>query len=312
MAWRNLFARATNDRPHGQIWCLTAMKSILVLVGGSDSDELVFETARAAALPFAAHLNFLHIHVGAGQAAVNSPHTEFASGPSLSNALQELEAQAKERSTKAEEHVRAFCARCGISLCDTPVPSDQVTASWQEETNDAMQRVIFHARHNDLAVVGRAKRPNGLPSDFLARLLLDCGRPVLIAGPVLPRTLTGTVMVCWRETADAARAVAAAMPLLRKAKRAILASVAQSDSNIVDAMAGIARQLAWGGIPVESQLIEPDGRSPQEQISAAAKIADADLVVMGAYGHSRRREVLFGGFTQSFIDSADRPVLMMH
>ena len=72
------------------------MKSILVLVGGADSDDLVFETARAAAVPFAGHLNFLHIYVEAGQAALNSPHTEFASGPSLSNALQELEARWKE------------------------------------------------------------------------------------------------------------------------------------------------------------------------------------------------------------------------
>jgi nucleotide-binding universal stress UspA family protein len=288
------------------------MKSILVLVGGADSDERVFETARAAALPFAAHLNFLHIYVGAGQAAVNSPHTEFASGPSLSHALRQLEAQAKERSTKAEEHVRAFCARSGIASCDTPAPSDQVTASWQEETNDAMQRVIFHARHNDLAVVGRAKRPNGLPSDFLERLLLGCGRPILIAGERPPQTLTGTVMVCWRETPDAARAVAAALPLLQKAKRAIFASVAENDSINPDAMADIVRQFSWSGVAVEMRLIAPDGRAPQELLTAEAEASGVDLVVMGAYGHSRMRELLFGGFTQSFVNGAARPVLMMH
>jgi nucleotide-binding universal stress UspA family protein len=288
------------------------MKTILVLVGGADSDELVFETAHAAALPFAAHLNFLHIHVGAGQAAVHSPHTEFAAGPSLSNALQELDAQAKDRSKKAAEHVRTFCARSDIAICDTPAPSDRVTASWHEERNDALERVIFHARHKELVVLARAKRPNGLPADFLQRLLLDCGRPVLIAGPTPPRTLPGTVMVCWRESADAARAVAAAMPLLQKAKRAIFASVAPSDSEIVDVMADITRQLAWSGIPVEDKLISPHGGTPQELIAAAAQTTGADLVVMGAYGHSRLRELLFGGFTQSFIDRADRPVLLMH
>ena len=288
------------------------MKTILVLVGGADSDELVFETARAAALPLAAHLNFLHIYVGAGQAAVNSPHTEFAAGPGLSNALEQLAAQAQARSTKAEEHVRAFCARTGIVISDTPTPSDLVTASWQEEKNDALERVIYHARHNDLIVVARAKRSNGLPSDFLERLLLDCGRPVLIAGPASPQAFPGTVMVCWRETADAARAVAATMPLLQKAKRTIFASVAPTDSNIVDAMADITRQLAWSGIPVEHKLMTPYGGTPQELISAAAETAGADLVVMGAYGHSHMREVLFGGFTQSFLERADRPVLKMH
>jgi len=288
------------------------MKSILALVGGADSDDLIFETARAAAVPFAGHLNFLHIHIGAGQAAVNSPHADFASGPGLSSALQQLEAQATARSAKAKEHVRAFCARSGIAICDTPAASDHVTASWQEETNDALQRAIFHARHSDLVVLGRSRRPNGLPPDFIARLLLDGGRPVLIAGAAPPRSLIGTVMVCWRETADAARAAAAAMPLLRRAERTIFASVAADDTPIAAAMADIAQQLAWGGIKVETMVIAPDGGTPQALISAAAKSAGADLIVMGAYGHSRMREVLFGGFTQSFIEGADCPVLMMH
>ena len=118
--------------------------------------------------------------------------------------------------------------------------------------------------------------------------------------------------MCWRETADAARAVAAAMPLLQKAKRVVFASVAGNDGIAPDAIADIARQFSWRGVPVETRLIAPDGRVPQELLSALASEVKADLVVMGAYGHSRMREVLFGGFTQSFIQHADRPVLMMH
>jgi hypothetical protein len=56
-----------------------------------------------------------------------------------------------------------------------------MTASWRIDEDDAVHRILFHARHNDLVIVGRAKKPNGLPPDFTEQLLVGCGRPVLIA-----------------------------------------------------------------------------------------------------------------------------------
>jgi nucleotide-binding universal stress UspA family protein len=187
-----------------------------------------------------------------------------------------------------------------------------VTASWRVEENDALRRILFHARHNDLTVVGRARKPNGLPPDFVELLLVNCGRPVLIASSTPPRTLTGTIMVCWKETADAARAVAAAMPFLIKAKRAVFTSVVEGKGEVTDATKEIIHQIAWNGVAAEANVIAANGRSPQELLSAAAETCGADLIVMGAYGHSRMREMLFGGCTQTFIKQADRPVLMMH
>ena len=164
------------------------MKSVLVPIGGSDTDASLFETALAAARPFSSHLNFLHIHVGPGQAAANTPHAEFAMGPALSNALRDFEAQAKARSAAAAQHFRDFCLRSSVEICDVPASAKGVTASWQAEGGHALRRIMFHARHNDLVVVGRAKTANGLPADFLEELLLGCGRPVLIASSAPART----------------------------------------------------------------------------------------------------------------------------
>jgi nucleotide-binding universal stress UspA family protein len=97
-----------------------------------------------------------------------------------------------------------------------------------------------------------------------------------------------------------------------KAKRTLVASVVEREGDITDGIRDITRQLAWSGIPAEAKLINPSGRAPQELLADAAKACGADLVVMGAYGHSRLREVLFGGCTQAFIRDADRPVLLMH
>ena len=77
------------------------MKTILVPVGGSDTDEVVFETALTVARPLAAHLEFLHIRVGAGGAALHTPHVAFARGAALRNALDDLAQQGESRAATA-------------------------------------------------------------------------------------------------------------------------------------------------------------------------------------------------------------------
>jgi nucleotide-binding universal stress UspA family protein len=175
------------------------MKSILVPVGGSDTDELVFATALATAQPFSAHLRFVHIYVNPGQAAINTPHVEFASGAALVDALGQLKNKADDRSATAARHAQEFCTRAAVDIVDAPRVSHAVTASWREEREDARQRLVFHARHSDLVVMGRANRPNGLPPDLVEHLLMECGRPILLASLNPAPNLVGTVMVCWRE-----------------------------------------------------------------------------------------------------------------
>jgi hypothetical protein len=91
------------------------MTSILVPIGGAESDEVVFETALAAARPLQAHLQFLHVRIGAGAAARNTPHVAFVGGAALRDALDELESQSATRSAAAARHVREFCARANVS-----------------------------------------------------------------------------------------------------------------------------------------------------------------------------------------------------
>ncbi len=288
------------------------MKFFLVPIGGSQSDDAVLQTALAAARPFAAHLRFLHVRIGVGEAARNVPHVGFASGTALRSALRDLEDESRIRTEASAQHIQAFCTRSQIELCDIPGSRQAVTASCREEYGGALERVLFHARHSDLIVVGRSGKPNGLLADFLERLLLECGRPVLIASTSAPRTLTGIAMVFWRESADAARAVTAAMPLLARAKRVIFAAVAEQSEHVAANMAAVVGQFAWHGVPAEVQIIAPNGRPVQDLLATAARNAQADLIVSGAYGHSRMREVVFGGCTQSLIRHADRPVLLIH
>jgi hypothetical protein len=164
--------------------------------GGGDSDQGIFETALAAAMPLAAHLDFYHVRVAPGEAAANTPHADFAMGTGLCKTLAQLRAEAETRAAAARDHVEAFCSRNRIPMLDAPRAREEVSASWCEEAGESMPLPMRRARHSDLVIVGRQRHPDHLPHDLLERLLLETGRPTLIAPPRASRTLTGTTMVC--------------------------------------------------------------------------------------------------------------------
>ncbi len=288
-----------------------AMKTILVLAGGSETDASVFETAFAAAAPLAAHLAFFHARISPGEAAAHTPHVDFMQGAGLHDALHQLGARAQARSAAAQRHFRAFCGKHDIDVRNTPARDPGVSASWHEELGDAIERMMLRARHNDLVIAGRPSGADGLPRDLIERLLFGCGRPLLLAPPRAPRRLTGAALVGWKETAGAARALTAALPLLAKSKRVVIANIEEGAQSLPHA-ADVVRHLAWHGIAAEAKRIPPDGRPVSLQLESAAADCGADLLVMGAYGRGPMRELIFGGCTQHVLAGARLPVFLMH
>jgi len=149
-----------------------------------------------------------------------------------------------------------------------------------------------------------------LAPDTLEHLVRNCGRPILVASTAAPRTLTDTVMVCWKDARSSAAAVTAAAPLLAKARRVVFVSVAKRDEGRTDALGAIARQVA--GTAAEVRILPARRRGIPGALSDAAGECGADLVVMGAYGRSRMREMIFGSCTEALLDRSDRPILLMH
>jgi len=286
--------------------------TILVPVGGGESDQVVFETAFAVATAVNAHLDFMHVRIGAPEAALHTPHIGFAMGGALANALKDLAWRSGDRAEAGLQNVRAFCAAHGIVMGDKPCASSVVTARWREEDGNALKRLLTASRHNDLAVMARAVKPDGLPAKRLEKLLLESGRPIIIVPPDRPMRKLGTTVVCWRETSDAARAVSAAMPLLVKAQRVIVVSVTEDGIARAAAADDVVHQLAWHGVKADFRLLPRDGRATSEVLFRVAREEKADLMIMGAYGHSRMREALFGGCTQTAIEAADIAVFLMH
>jgi nucleotide-binding universal stress UspA family protein len=288
------------------------MKKILVAASGGAIDSVVFATALAAARPLGAHLEFFHLRVDLGEAARNTPHVAFARGAGLRHALQELQVEDATRSVAAHHAFVTFCAQSNIPVVAAPGEQRVVTACLHEESGEAAEQLAWRARHSDMVVLARHTRPDGLPPDFIDRVLLRSGHPVLIAPAKPPLTLTGTIMVCWKETPEAARALAAALPLLAQGRHVVISHVNElphpPDSGIDD----VVRHLAWHGIEAGVRRLDRGADSTGERLAAAARECAADLVVLGAYGHSRTRELFLGGCTQHFLEDAGCAVLLMH
>jgi len=289
------------------------MRTILVPARGSETDESIFETALAAAKPLAARLDFYHVKMGIGEAAVSAPYVGFAMGAGLTHALDELRLHEQTRSVDAHDRVVKFCRRHGVPLLDRPPALPQLSASFCEQAGEVMGLIMARARHSDSVVLGRPGRDDHWREDLLERLLLESGRPVLVAPSRGVRTLVGTIMVCWKECREAAHAVTAAMPLLRRADRVLIVGVSENgDNGALPAVNGLAAQMRWQGIDAEPRSMAADGRAVASVLSAAAQDCGADLIVMGGYSRGRIREMIFGGCTDAFLRSADRAILLVH
>jgi nucleotide-binding universal stress UspA family protein len=145
---------------------------------------------------------------------------------------------------------------------------------------------------------------------------MGSGRPVLIAPPAVLKTLGQHVAVAWKDTAEAARALAVAMPFLAKASGVTLFEVEEKTQMRAPhpgaSLERITAALAWHGIKATGKLVMPKEAGGPDTLLRSAWAAGADLIVMGGYGHGRLREMVLGGFTRHMIRHSDLPVLMLH
>jgi len=284
---------------------------ILVPCTGAKTDESVFGTALMVARLLPAHLEFLHVRVDVQETLTAMASADTGGGIGYGEILETLEQEVTNRQKSAETAFHDFCARERI-----PVTADPTTtlpsAEWRIETGDEPTWLATHGRAADLLVVGREREGEPVAMDILEAALIATGRPVLITPPQARRELSGTVAIAWKDTPEAARAVAAAQPFLRMADRVIIFTVIEDGRNDEQSCERLRHALSWRNGQVSVQCLRHGQHPPIDTLLAAVSAAKADLLIMGGYGHSRVREVIFGGFTRRILSHADMPVLMAH
>jgi len=223
-----------------------------------------------------------------------------------------------------DEHCKVYRERNAImkSTFEAATEGRTLVGEWREDEADAYgvaARVLEYARACDL-VVASQRDANWPWAEFLDvpdRLAIESGRPVLILphSGVAPERVGERVLVAWNGRREAARAVYDALPILRYAKDVKVIWINPQLENEVARdipAADICAALARHSVPCEAtQHVKPRG-NVGDMLLASAKEMNADLLVMGCYGHTRLREFVFGGASRQVLERMSLPVLMSH
>jgi nucleotide-binding universal stress UspA family protein len=288
------------------------IKTVLVPAPGDGTDIGCFAAALNVARTFAAHIDVLHVRGDPIQLAV-SMMSEPGGGVLIEGVVAQLEQDAAQHETATRKVFDDFCAREKLQLFDAPPADGSATASaqWDVVTGNDVLTIATFGRTADLIVVGRSIDRDPANRSRLEAALLETGRPLLIPGHGATSDIVGgTVAIAWKDTAQAARAVAAAMPLLARAKEIVVMTVAEREEP-EKGTDRLVRNLAWHGLRANKRIVHPTDQDAAETLLSAAA-EEAGLLVMGGYGHSRVREWIFGGFTQRVLQDAPLPVLLAH
>ncbi len=279
-----------------------ALKDILVQVDRTKASQARVEAALALADASDAHLTALCL--------LAEPYIPASVGVNLPAEL------LREQRSRAEEEARRILAAADEAAGRFARP---IELRHEIAAVDRMPAIFTrHVRHADLAIVGQPD-PEADAADqalLVEAAFMHSGRPALIIPYIGPRKMPPeTVMCCWDGSREAVRAINDAIPLLEKASRVFVVVVdAEKLGTRVGPIAGadMAAHLAHHGIEVEVKDLESGGLDVADVLLSQAADEAADLIVMGGYGHSRLREIVFGGVTQHILEHMTVPVLLSH
>ena len=281
-----------------------SIKCILVPIAAAPEDPATMRSALRIAEKFSAQIQVLFAHSLADD-------LKPVSGRGFdSSAIRQIVASAQEMSEKAETDVRRAFQELLGQMNDENAKGYAVTAILDVVEARPSDAVVERGGVFDLLIVAHpAGAESGTPREIAEAAMFHTGRPVMMVPHAEPKTIGDRILIGWNRSAQAGRAVANAMPFLRRAKDVFIYYV-ETGAKQGPSPGHLRHYLKLHGI--EAELVEqlPDGRPIGEMLLAEAQATGADLIVMGAYSKSRLRERVLGGVTQHIFSSADLPVLV--
>ena len=274
-----------------------AFKDLLVIVDNDPACPARVDVARRLAEAHEAHLTGLHI--------MPRPipiYTEIALPESIETMQRrDLEVAAAHAAALFEERTRG-----------TGAPTE-----WRVAEGNVLEAATVHARCVDLTILGQGRDLGQASADLAslpADLVLAVGRPILVVPQYGTFPTVGVhVLVAWNGSREATRAAHDALPLLRRARKVIVLSIDPEGTGAPRVPgADIALHLARHGVPAHTAVLPGADIAVGDLLLSYAADHDIDLIVMGAYGHTRLREVILGGATRHLLQTMTVPVFMSH
>lgn len=284
------------------------IRKILVPVRGDGKGDNVLAHAAALAHRHGAHIEIVHCRP--------RPEDLMPYGVAIPEFLRkQLIKQSYEVADQEEaglrEELRAMAEKLNLTVSQDGHEREP-TVSFVEEAGRQVDVIKRHGRLADVIAVAKPDRDRNLGKNTLKAALFNAGRPVLMCPPAetAPKTLGARVSLAWNGSAEAARAVAQCLHLLRGADSVHVLSNG-ADSGPGTTMEDLLAYLALQGIKASPVSFGGSGKIGRDLLKASHDVG-ADLMVMGAYGDSHERETVFGGNTQQIVDGAEFPVMLNH
>ena len=279
------------------------MKRLLVPLLGDAGDRPALDLAAAIAKRRGAHIDAMLF--------VRDPRDmiplvgEGFNASMIDSIVEAAEAQAADRDRAARATYSAWREDAGISEVEA---AGKPSASFSSVTGSLPSAVVRPSRTADLVVFARSKAEDGQERAGLVEVaMFDSGRPVLLAGSAGGADVGRRVVVGWNGSAEAARAIAMSMPLLAAADAVTVVVV--DDGDVTETPDDLVRTMSLWGIAATGRTVKVGSEGVAATLEAEASAAGADMILLGAYSHSRVREFVMGGVTDDAL--TDSTVAMM-
>ena len=285
-----------------------AIRKLLLPLTGTAAGEAALATALTIARRWNAHVTALHVRVDSRDVAPLAG--EGLSGAMIEEMMSATEKESNDRAHAVRSMFERFVARHDVVVQEAHLSSDQASASFAAVTGREEDIVAQQARLADLTVVPHPDAGEDVSSsDALHAVLFDSGRPVLISPQAAPARIGTRVCVAWNGTAESASSVLAALPWMQQAEGVAILS-ADGYQRRGPAAPELAAYLLLHDVRADIITFKSTSGSVGAGLLAAAANFGCDLLSMGAYSHSRLRQLILGGVTRHVLEHSTLPVMM--
>lgn len=284
--------------------------TILCPLSGAPENEPVLDKAYSVAKDLGSHLTVLHVEPEAKESV-----PLLGEGMSVSmveDMIRIAETEASSRAQRARAMYDASVARHSITETEKPSAGAGPTVSWRHEHGREDEVVARLGRLNDLIVVARPGDTDDVLTPMtLNAAIFDSGRPVLVVPPQGAGSSRKRIAISWNGSVQSARAVSSAIKLLEQAE-AVMVLTAESFRTSGARGPELSDYLEWHGIVPDTKVFQAPAGSVGARLLEECEVFGADLLVSGAYTHSRMRQLILGGVTRHVLGHATIPMLMAH
>jgi len=282
---------------------------ILAAASGDAEARAALETALRLGKRFGAHVEAVNVRRNPRDAVAFM--TEGMTGAVIEEIISTAEQDIDKRSHHSHQDFAELVAQLGVEVTSAPA-AGRASASFRVEDGREDEVVAERGRLSDLVVAARPSSAGDAKEEVIAEsVLMESGSGLLLVPPGKPSDLLGPAAIAWNGSAEAARAVHRAMPLLLDADEVAILSPEEGSMRGPGA-SELSSYLSLHGIRCHTHNLPSDWTHIGEALLSTAHDENAVFIVMGAFSQGKLRQLILGGATRFMLNNADIPVLLTH